>query len=163
MSNTAINQAFSPLIQIANNVRKLDPGYLLKQLFLDEEFKAFVLYENTQKQLYNKGIDSLGKKLRSDYAVFGNVYSNRTIFLKKEKGQPTDRVTLKDEGKFYDSFILELKGNSLYIDADTLKEDNDLMEVWGQDILGLTQDSLQEVINLAIEIVIPIVQQKIFE
>lgn len=46
------------------------------------------------------GIDGYYDEIRPPYAP-------RTIKRKIKKGQPTDRVTLKDTGKFYDSLYLE--------------------------------------------------------
>lgn len=151
------------LEKACKNIIKLDRGYLLKQLFLDSKFKAFVIKQN-QNQLALKGVDSKNKKLRSIYARFGNAYALSTINLKKDKeglAAITDHVTLYDEGYFYGSFKLSFKDEKYYIEADTLKKDNDLQEIWGEDILGLTDESLQLVINLAIEIIIPIVLNRI--
>lgn len=49
----------------------------------------------TQKQLFERGEDGKGKKLRG--------YARTTIAIKRRKGQPTDRTTLKDTGAFYKS------------------------------------------------------------
>ena len=136
------------------NMQKINVNYLLKQLFLDTSFKDFIVQQNRDEQLYLLGVDSKGKKLRSEFARFGNVYSNNTILKKKETGQPTDRVTLNETGAFYKTFKV---GSDRAIYANTIKEDDDLVKVWGEDILGLTDESLQRVIDLSIEIIIPII------
>lgn len=154
---------FEPIKRACDTAIKLNIAFLMKQLFMDGYFKAFIIDLNTNEQLYDKGIDANGIKLRSKFAKFGRYYSDHTIELKKIKGEPTDRVTLKDTGDFYHSFKLKLKDGAFVIDADTIKDDNDLIEVWGEDILGLTTESLNKIIELSIEILIPIIQKKILQ
>lgn len=151
------------LIKIAKNVVNINEDFIIKQLFKDSNFKKFILSRNIYSQLFDEGIDSAGKKLRSDFATFGQVYSANTINIKQDKGQPVDRVTLFDTGAFYASFRLELEGKNFIINANTIKEDSDLIEVWGPDILGLTNESLELVITLAREIIIPIIYDRIFK
>ena len=148
--------------ELQRNIKNLNVNYLMRQLFLDDDFKKLIIYLNTEKQLFEKGIDANNKILRSEFARFSNVYANRTIIEKEAKNQPTDRVTLKDTGEFYKSYKVELTSNNdLLIVAQTLKEDTDLIKVWGEDILGLTDESLQVVIDSAREILIPIIQKEI--
>jgi hypothetical protein len=114
--------------------------------------KSKIIELNTQNQLFLKGIDSKGKKLKSaSFSAILNdeVYAAMTIALKEAKAQPTDRVTLKDTGDFYESFNVKATDDALIITANTMKEDNDLMEVWGDDIIGLTDENLQVIINMA--------------
>lgn len=161
-ASQAIAQAFRPIENLCNRAKELNAGYLMKCLFLDGYFKALIIDLNTDKQLFDKGIDATGKKLRNRFrTVAAEYYSKETIRIKSEKGQPTDRITLKDSGDFYSTFKLELKNGAFFIDADTVKDDNDLAQVWGADILGLTQESLQEVIDLSLEILIPVIRNKL--
>ncbi len=154
---------------LLNNAKKINVGFLLKQLFLDVKFKEFVLDLNRYNQLYDEGIDSKGKRLKSAFAREGQYYAANTILGtplyegKLDKAQPYDRVTLSDTGKFYDSFKLYLKSQNFYIMANTIKFDTDLQEVWGNDILGLTDESLKKVVDLSIEIIIPIVLSAMFK
>ncbi len=144
------------------NVKKLNAGFLLKQLFLDSTFRDFILSENRYSQLADEGIDSDGNKLRSAFAKFGRAYADRTIQYKQDKSgiaNITDHVTLYDEGNFYKSFKLDFDGKDYYILAETIKEDTDLQEVWGDAILGLTNKSLQNTINLSLRIIIPLVKK----
>lgn len=121
---------------------------------MDQRFVAFVLDINTQDQLFEKGIDSDGKKLRSAFGRFGEVYAPFTIHYKEAMGQPADRVTLKDEGDFYQSFRVVLTSNQdIEITANTMKESGDLVETWGP-VLGLTDENLDKVIQYAKEYVV---------
>ena len=63
-----------------------------------ERYQDFIT-DSIRIQL-DMGIDGYYDEIRPPYAP-------RTIKRKIKKGQPTDRVTLKDTGKFYDSLYLE--------------------------------------------------------
>lgn len=140
----------------------------MRTLNESEEFKKYIVYLNTQDQLYEKGIDAKGRKLVSDFARFTNVYAYATIYGteaykgKIEKGQPIDRVTLKDTGKFYESFEVKLIGEQEFqIVADTLKETSNLIETWGKDIIGLTEENLGKLRVKARQILIDHIREQI--
>jgi hypothetical protein len=91
---------------------------------------------NTDSQLFDKGIDSRGNLLPGPYAPF-------TIDIKGLKGQPTDRITLRDTGDFHDSFFMDAGSFPIKIDASDSKT-SELKSDWGEDIFGLTDESLEE-------------------
>lgn len=97
-----------------------------------DESKDLIINLNTDKQLYE------GKT--ADEGELGT-YSPFTVVIKKQKNQPSDRVTLKDTGDFYSSFKVTAKKNETIIFADTIKGDKDLEEVYGN-ILGLNEENL---------------------
>lgn len=81
----------------------LQSGRLIQSIILENEY-VINRYE-LRRPLYEQGINRLGVNIM-DYAP----YSPLTIEIKKEKGQPYNRVTLRDEGDFEQSF---------YVEADT--------------------------------------------
>ena len=95
-----------------------------------QEFLIFVL----QEQLFQSGEDGLGNSLGS--------YTPLTVSIKKRKGQPTDRITLKDTGDFYKSYFITAFKGGFIIDANAEKKDTDLFERYGEDILLPTPESL---------------------
>lgn len=125
---------------LVKRIDKIDESNFIKWLFLQREFKELIVRLNTDEQLYNRGIDSMGREL-------GN-YSTYTLLIKMDKGQRFDHVTLNDTGRFYNSFKIGKTVEGFKITAQTLKEDNDLIQVWGEDILGLTDESLEILIEL---------------
>ena len=151
------------------NIKKLKIESLLAELFNDKYFQALVVDLNTQR-LFELGEDANDVRLRSRLAQFGSAYSPKTTQIKGQKGQPTDRVTLKDTGAFYKSFAFK-KDNAtknFLITADVIKIDENggvtnLQQQWGEDILGLSSENMQELIELSIEIIIPIVLEKILD
>jgi hypothetical protein len=87
----------------------------------------------TINQLYEKGIRGDGKSLGE--------YSSYTKIKKQEASQKYSNVTLIDEGDFYDSVKLFLKSGIWYVDGETEKEDKDLRDVYGDEILDLTDEN----------------------
>lgn len=130
-------------------------------LFQNAEFRKLVIDLNTKSQLYTDGIDSNGIKL-SEYTR-NNGYSNYTKAIKEEKGQPTDRITLNDTGKFYKSFRIVFFDNSLQIVANPIKDDTNLFNEWGIDIVGLTEENMNIVISYAKIILLPYIKQQLLK
>ena len=92
------------------------------------EIKEFII-KMEQERLFNLGEDSTGASL-GEYAPF-------TVVIKQEKGQRFDHITLNDTGEFYESFTFHATGTELIFDANPVKEDNNLFDNFGIDILGL--------------------------
>ena len=86
--------------------------------------------------MFEQGINRLGVEI-SDYAP----YSPVTIAIKEAKGQPTNRVTLRDEGDFESSFYLEVGDKHFEIKASDFKTE-DLIKKYGRQILGLTDENI---------------------
>jgi hypothetical protein len=94
---------------------------------------------NSQDQLFEQGITRDNTKI-ADYAP----YSPYTVMLKKLKGAPTSRVTLRDEGDFHYSFYIEFEPDGFKIRASDWKEE-DLIRRYGKEILGLTNENFLEI------------------
>lgn len=82
-----------------------------------------------RSQLLEKGIDSTGKSLGK--------YKESTKARKRKKGQPTEHITLYDEGKFQGRMVLKAKAIPIFIDSSDSKTPL-LKEKYGDSILGLT-------------------------
>lgn len=96
-------------------------------------------------------IDSL-EETKDDYAaiqknqLFGGLnrddkditpsYHPKTIQIKAAKGQPIDRVTLKDTGDFYDGIFVDVNRVSLIIDSIDIKSAS-LRAKYSERIFGL--------------------------
>lgn len=119
---------------------------LFKIVFDVPNVKQMIIEMNTQEQLFQKGVDSKGIPLMD----IGGEYSFVTKDIKDFLGQPIDRITLKDTGDFYKSWTVRILADTIFIEADTIKDGDDLRQRWGNDILGLTEESKQKLINYAI-------------
>lgn len=111
----------------------LESGRLVQAIIQDNE--PYIVDMNAEEQLYEQGINRLGVKI-SDYMP----YSPLTIEIKKAKGQPTDRVTLRDEGDFEGSFYIEADDKQFEIKASDYKAP-DLAKKYGRQIFGLTDEN----------------------
>lgn len=126
-------------------VKDLKVNDLMHLLIRDQRFKQFIISANTNEQLYDDGVDSEGKTL--------GPYSKYTQMVKQAEGVEYKHVTLKDTGAFYKSFRVYLDANDdVEIDANTIKDGVDLIEKYGIDILGLTEENLGRLRSLCIRI-----------
>ena len=114
-------------------------------VFAQEENQLFAIELNTgspniddRGQLFLHGIDATDTPL-SD---IGGNYTFITTEIKKFSGLPFDRVPLYQEGDFYRSFTFKQGKDSFNLSADTIKEGADLRERRGENILGLTNESI---------------------
>ena len=147
---------------IAKRVLKLNENDALKVVTQNKSIQFNAIRLNRQVQLYQQGVDVDGKKMQSYKAQGSNVYSNYTIRLKEEKGQVTDRVTMRDTGKLYSTFDTKVVKGELILMADTIKEGDDLQDSFGQ-FIGLDTESKNELVVLAKPIVQQYVKGKIFQ
>lgn len=104
-----------------------------------EEYKELVKEVNVDRQLFDKGQDSKGSIIRPAYKPI-------TIKLKKKKGQPADRVTLRDTGKFHRTLKVIPKDDEVEIIAG-VEYGKYLIKKYGDDILGLQEEFLREFIT----------------
>lgn len=126
-----------------DNVRALNRNEALFFIMSQDKNKEFVIELNTNEQLFKDGVDSNNTKLDQ----IGGEYSEYTILLKQEEGLPVDRITLYNTGDFYNSFNVEVEKDGFVISANTIKGQDDLQDRWGEDILGLTDESIEQLIN----------------
>lgn len=124
--------------KVAQAENNINSGKWVQQIIYDNE--AYIVDLNAEEQLYEQGVNNLGVSI-SDYAP----YSPVTIEIKKAKGQPTNRVTLRDEGDFESSFFLEVGQNQFEIKASDWKTE-ELIKKYGRQILGLTNENIERLI-----------------
>ena len=97
-----------------------------------------ILIDMNLEQLY-AGLNSKGQSLES----IGGPYSPSTIQIKMAKGQPIDRVTLRDEGDFYEAFFVDDIPGGWSISSNDWKT-SELIADWGADIFGNTEADEEE-------------------
>lgn len=114
----------------------LADGTYLSRIILDHE--AEICDMNTESQLFERGVNRVGVEIM-DYAP----YHPYTIELKELKGQPTNRVTLRDEGDFHRSFKVQTYPDKFLIYATDGKTEW-LMKKYGRQIIGLTDENAEE-------------------
>lgn len=96
---------------------------------------AEIIIDMNTETLFS-GKDSLGKSLGK--------YAPRTIEYKKLKGQPYNRITLKDEGDFYEGFFVKTHKIGWSISSKDEKTGK-LITDFGKDIFGNTKQDEKEI------------------
>lgn len=143
------------VIKILDNAIALNYDLAFK-FAINTTIKNKIIELNTIEQLYNDGIDSEGNSL--------GLYSDFTIETKIFKNERFDHVTLKDTGDFYNSFSVIVNDGEIIIEADdSSKYDKPLTSVYGKDIIGLTDESLDIIIDMIRPRIIEYVNIKLSE
>jgi hypothetical protein len=130
---------------------------IIRQILSDRAILNWIEQAN-RRQLF-AGKNSLDVKL-SD---IGGGYSDFTLELHPEKQR--DVVNLYDTGEFHKSITVTVDTNLLQLDADPIKTDDngnetDLFEEWGEDIIGLNEENLQQLIEvIKTKLIIEILKQ----
>lgn len=120
---------------------------LVKETF--EEHKKLIVHYNSDEQMYKLGQDSKGSIIRP-------AYKPMTVRIKKRKGQPTDRVTLRDTGRFHKTLIVTPKDDHLEIRSD-VEYAKYLFKRYGNDVLGIQEELLKEFVK---KYVVPKIQNE---
>lgn len=113
---------------------------MLEDIIRDKE--DVIISAIADDQLYRRGITGKGKKIMS-YAP----YTPYTIRVKKEKGQPTTRVTLRDTGAFHESMFIVFDSEGFYITASDEKTQA-LIAKYGEEIFRLTDNNLTRILRV---------------
>lgn len=70
-------------------------------------------------------------------------YARKTYEIKTEKGQPTDRITLRDTGAFQRGIYAKIEGTTITISSTDSKAD-EIQERTGKEIFGLNEGNIKE-------------------
>jgi len=118
---------------------------------VDNEVLEEVAILNTDEQLFNEGIDSNGETLGDYSEVSVEVY-----------GKPEGHIKLYDEGDFYESFKVTVNNSSIKIFANDVGDyDQPLTVTYGLDILGLTEENKNIIIDLLKEKYIKYINERL--
>ena len=145
--------AFERTKKLFAALKKLDETKIINSILRDKGFQKFIISLNQNDQLFEEGIDSKGKTLGK--------YSDFTIEIKKEEGQRFDHITLLDTGDFYKSFKVTVSKGGFTITANPVKDDSNLFDDFGEDVVGLTKENLQFVIDAIREKLLTAIREQI--
>lgn len=101
--------------------------------------KGDIIDQQTKGQMY-QGEDANGLQFVPSYAL-------STIMTKKRKGQPTNRVTLKDSGDLYKSIKVDAKTTEFIISANVEYFKYLVNHYSSNIILGLNKEYLNEFVK----------------
>ena len=126
--------------KLLNRARTLHTTSLWHEVFKDGVLKRQVLQWIQQDQLFEQGIDEDGD-------IIGT-YSEFTELINPEKVAGT-HFTLFDTGEFYRSMFVVVLSDSIVIEADPVKIDDNgektnLFYEYGEGIVGLNDENKQK-------------------
>ncbi len=126
------------LLYIKENINEL-----MREVMEENEDLQKLALDLNRRQLQEQGVDSSGKKL-GDYA-------DRTKRLRKAAGLQTGFIDLKFSGDFQDEFIIKDNTGDIIFSIDSENWKRDILveglrhrKGFGEDIFGLTAESLEE-------------------
>jgi hypothetical protein len=144
------------LKNIANNSMNLNQGEMFLRIFSQPDKQQLVITLNQRSQLFEQGVNSLGRIIGTYSPATESISRGR-----KRAGQP---YTLLDTGEFYDSFeIVNVQPNYFTIWADGNKEDENLFEKYGNEILGLTEQSIERLTQMILPEIIFLTKKQILK
>lgn len=127
---------------LINKVKKFNEdlvnGKYIATVCMNNE--EYIVKMNADEQLFEQGKNALGVDI-SSYMPYTQV----TIAIKHEKGQPVNRVTLRDTGAFEKSFFLHCDNKQIIIFARD-KKTQKLSKKYGPEIFGLTSENKNKLI-----------------
>lgn len=110
---------------------------LMKRLEdLDVDKLAMESIEDSKKELIEWQQGQLFAGKESSGGFIRPKYRANTVLIKRKKGQPTDRVTLKDTGDFYKGIFVDVRNVTYVIDSTDYKTPM-LVNKYGKTIFGL--------------------------
>lgn len=120
--------------RVADLLAALESGEYMMRIIT--EYEAEICDMNAVEQMYEQGVNAAGERIM-EYAP----YSPITIEYKRAKGQPVNRVTLRDTGDFHASFYLTVEADKFRIYAGDEKTAR-LVQKYGAGIFGLTPQNI---------------------
>lgn len=113
--------------QLANRLQAFNVNRTIESILNQDKYKKLV--PDLVKERLNKyGTYADGSNISTYSAPSGEPYSYVTQTIKAEKGQPTDKVTLKDTGKFHQSFSIAPEQSQFSIDYNEEKPDGEISD-----------------------------------
>lgn len=149
----------SVIKELENRIKELALAKIAKEAFEDKSLQAQIIDLNTQSQMYELGVDAKNQSL-GEYAPI-TIEFYKPLAASEGRDGRTDHVTLKDTGAFYDSFEVKVEDDGAQINADTRKGATDLLTIYPH-IVGLTDESINEIIPEVRELFIQAVRGRLF-
>lgn len=128
----------------------LDVIERFEQLKSEYETLVAISVEDTAAEFAKLNQEQMYEGVKSNNEPIEPAYSQSTIQRKKQKGQPYDRVTLKDTGDFYRGYHLQVINGELVEDSNVTYAPK-IEKKYGAGIWGLSDDSNETYVNFYLE------------
>lgn len=110
---------------------------------VDLEFEAAEAFNDAADAYKKLNAEQMYTGKKSDGQDITPNYAASTIRAKKRKGQPYDRVTLRDTGVFQQKIIVYADNENIYIDSD-VEYSKHLAQKYTEKIFGLEKSNRKE-------------------
>ena len=144
----------SKLFKSLRAAQTLNESKMFNAVLREKGFQEFILNLN-KLQLFSDNEDSKGEDLKYTkngitYTGYSKMYHDLLGGVKKNGVSFSigDPYTISNSGDFYKSFNLELGADYFKINANPIKEDTNLFDAFGSDIIGLQGKNLQSIIDV---------------
>lgn len=148
---------FESLFDLTRKVKTLNEVRFAVEIFQDNDIQRFILRANRIDQLVH-GLDSNNEIIgvyspTTDISSEGLTFNFEGVRVEKIAGEPYNFI---DSGQFFNSFeVLVSSDGSFEIEADDSSgKDTPLTKKYGKDILGLTDDNKNELVEKIIQLFI---------
>ncbi len=135
-------------VQFLNKIRKID---------VDEASRTAI--ENTTTRLIDVQQKQLFQGLKSDDTEIVPPYAPFTVREKTRKGQPIDRVTLRDTGSFYSGIGVDVGMDKFTIESADSKSQS-LQQRYGTQVFGLGTAAKENYIRILKPQLIKVLKQQ---
>lgn len=115
----------------------------LQELVANQEEIILSIVKKNESALLDLNTSQLYEGLKADGTKITPEYSDLTIARKQILNQPTNRVTLFDEGDFYRGFFAETQKFPIIISSSDIKTEK-LDAKYGPNLFGLTGENKKE-------------------
>ncbi len=129
---------------------------LIFQRVLDNSFiKELVIELQTTEQLGKEHVDSEGEDL------FNTLTGRTTYSLFDEQGRGGQQYKLFDTGAFWESTEVEVTQTEIVIKMNPVKDDDNLFEIYGANVEGLTTENIEILTREALKLHIQFFRQEL--
>lgn len=123
--------------------RNLKPEKIWKNVFRKKYIQEYIIDKLIQDNQLRLSLTGLGTPIR-DKNTGSTTYSLLTEILSQGKKKAGDPYNLYDSGEFYNSMLFLLGNNFFEIDADPIKENDNLFTKYGEEIIWLSENSKEK-------------------
>lgn len=127
----------TPVYKRLEKIISFDEGEIFKITLDNDQIKELIIRLQTEVQMGEKHEDSEGNTL------FNILTGRSTYSLFDPKGRGGQLYELNDTGEFWESTRVVVERDQIVITMNPIKDGDNLFEIYGAQIEGLTQESIE--------------------
>lgn len=155
---------FEPLFDLIKKFKTLDSNKFAVSIYYDRDIQNFILRANRVEQLA-QGLNAEDEVIGTYAPITDITYNGQEFFF---DGKSYEKIAFKPynfivTGEFFRSFQVVVYEDGFTIIADTKKDAEDLTIKFGKNILGLTEENINELVRKMLPLFIEQVRKHIFK